>query len=67
VRDFLLRARDGGTGVLLISEDLEELAELADRLLVLYAGTLAGEFPRGEWQPEAVGLLMTGAREAAHA
>ena len=53
--------------MLFISEDLEELAEMADRLLVLYAGALAGEFPRGAWQPEAVGHLMTGSREAAHA
>jgi simple sugar transport system ATP-binding protein len=67
VRDLLRRARDGGAGVLFISEDLEELAEMADRLLVLYAGALAGEFPRGAWQPEAVGHLMTGSREAAHA
>jgi simple sugar transport system ATP-binding protein len=67
VREFLLRARDGGTGVLLISEDLEELAEMADRLLVLYGGALVGAFPRGAWQAEAVGHLMTGSKEAAHA
>jgi len=67
VREFLLRARDGGTGVLLISEDLEELAEMADRLLVLYGGALVGAFPRGAWQAQAVGHLMTGSREAAHA
>jgi general nucleoside transport system ATP-binding protein len=65
LRDLLLRARDQGNGVLLISEDLEELAEMADRLLVLFAGAVVGEFKRGAWQAEEVGLLMTGAKEAA--
>ena len=66
VRELLLRARDGGCGVLFISEDLDELAELADRLLVLFGGALAGEFPRGAWNPGEVGRLMTGSREAFH-
>jgi len=66
VRDLLRRARDGGGGVLLISEDLDELAELADRLFVLYAGAFRGCFPRGGWQTGAVGRLMTGEREADH-
>jgi len=64
VRDLLLRARDQGSGVLLISEDLDELAEMADRLLVMFAGAVAGEFRRGAWRAEEVGLLMTGAKEA---
>jgi general nucleoside transport system ATP-binding protein len=63
VRDLLRRARDGGNAVLLISEDLEELAEMADRLLVLYGGAIAGEFARGTWQAEDVGHLMTGSKE----
>lgn len=67
VRDLLRRARDGGSGILLISEDLEELAEMSDRLLVLYGGALVGEFQRGQWQVEAVGHLMTGSKDAAHA
>ena len=67
VRDLLRRARDGGSGVLLISEDLEELAELADRLLVLYQGAIVGEFARGAWRAEEVGHLMTGSKELTHA
>ena len=66
VRDLLRRVRDGGSGVLLISEDLEELAEMADRLLVMYGGAIAGEFRRGAWRAEEVGHLMTGSKEAAH-
>ena len=66
VRDLLGRVRAGGGGVLLISEDLDELAELADRLLVLYGGAPAGTFTRGAWSPDQVGRLMTGAREVGH-
>jgi simple sugar transport system ATP-binding protein len=67
VRDLLRRARDGGAGVLLISEDLEELADMSDRLLVLFQGALVGEFPRGSWRPEVVGHLMTGSGEVVDA
>ena len=62
VRDLLRRARAEGSGVLLISEDLDELAGLSDRLLVLYGGALVGAFARGAWQAEAVGHLMTGSK-----
>jgi len=67
VRDLLRRVRDSQSGVLLISEDLEELAEMSDRLLVMYGGALVGEFNRGEWSSEQVGHLMTGSSEAAGA
>jgi general nucleoside transport system ATP-binding protein len=61
VRGLLRAVSDAGTtGVLLISEDLEELAEMSDRLLVMFGGAIAGEFPRGTWNAEAVGHLMTG-------
>jgi simple sugar transport system ATP-binding protein len=67
VRELLRRVRGAGSGVLLISEDLDELAELSDRLLVMYAGAVVGEFARGTWTAEQVGHLMTGSREAARA
>jgi len=60
VRDLLRRVRDSESGVLLISEDLEELAEMSDRLLVMYGGAIVGEFARGAWTAEQVGHLMTG-------
>jgi simple sugar transport system ATP-binding protein len=60
VRDLLRRACAGGSGVLLISEDLEELSEMADRMVVMYAGAFVGEFARGTWRAEDVGYLMTG-------
>jgi ABC-type uncharacterized transport system ATPase subunit len=47
---------------LLISEDLDELLALADRLAVIYEGRIVGEMPNHALDPEAVGLLMAGAR-----
>jgi simple sugar transport system ATP-binding protein len=60
VHDQLRRVRERGGGVLLISEDLDELLALADRIVVLYAGHIIGELPRSEATPRALGLLMTG-------
>jgi general nucleoside transport system ATP-binding protein len=67
VRDLLRRVRDSGSGVLLISEDLEELFEMSNRLVVIYGGRLVGEFARGGWQADTVGHLMTGSKETANA
>lgn len=67
VRELLRRVRDAGGGILLISEDLEELFEMSDRLLVMYCGRIAGEFSRGAWDAATVGHLMTGSKEGAHA
>ncbi len=58
-----LRAR-GGT-VLLISEDLEELFALSDRIAVMYGGRILADLPAGEASIERVGLLMAGVEEKA--
>jgi simple sugar transport system ATP-binding protein len=60
VHEQLRQLRDTGGGVLLISEDLDELLALADRVVVLYAGRIIGELPRQEATTRALGLLMTG-------
>jgi simple sugar transport system ATP-binding protein len=60
VHEQLRRLRDTGAGVLLISEDLDELLALADRLVVLFAGRVIGELPRSEATVQQLGLLMTG-------
>ena len=46
--------------MLLVSEDLDELFALADRLVVLFAGRVVGELAATDATPRAVGLLMTG-------
>ncbi len=61
-RQALIQARENGAGILLISEDLEELFTLSDRLLVLYAGKIVGEFKPSETDIYAVGHLMTGSK-----
>jgi simple sugar transport system ATP-binding protein len=64
VRKLLRVVRDSGNGILLISEDLEELLEMSDRLVVMFGGAIAGEFGRGDWSAEVVGHLMTGSGRA---
>jgi general nucleoside transport system ATP-binding protein len=66
VRRQILAARDGGAGALVISEDLDELLELADRIVVLLAGRIVAELPRGVGRAE-VGRHMTGADPGAGA
>jgi general nucleoside transport system ATP-binding protein len=67
VRGLLGAARDRGAAVLVVSEDLDELFEISDRLLVLHDGAIAGEFTRADFRTEAVGRCMVGARERADA
>jgi general nucleoside transport system ATP-binding protein len=64
VHQRLRRLRDDGAGVLLISEDLDELLALADRLVVLYAGRVIGDLPRSQATVTELGLLMTGHERA---
>jgi ABC-type uncharacterized transport system ATPase subunit len=56
----LIKLRDEGTGILLISEDLDELFVLSDRILVLFKGQIMGDFPIKDAQLETIGLLMAG-------
>ncbi len=67
VHGELLAQRERGAGVLLVSEDLDELLALADRLLVLYEGRIAGETPAPGADPERLGLLMAGLEEGVRA
>lgn len=61
-RQELMDARNEGTGVLLISEDLEELFSLSDRLVVLFDGRIVGEFKPSETNAIQIGYLMTGSK-----
>ncbi len=60
VHRLLLERRAMGAGILLVSEDLEELLALSDRLIVLYEGCVVGALPVGAATPETLGLLMSG-------
>jgi len=56
----ILNQRDAGTGVLLISTELEELFAVADRILVMYEGQIVGEMPPDHSRIEEMGLMMAG-------
>ena len=60
VHGRLLEARRRGAGILLISEDLEELLRLADRVAVLHRGHLSDTLPTSGVTVRVLGLLMTG-------
>ncbi|MGB2953750.1 MAG: ABC transporter ATP-binding protein [Gaiellaceae bacterium] len=55
----LVAARDGGCAILLVSLELEEILSLSDRILVMYEGRIANEFPP-EVSEEELGLAMAG-------
>jgi simple sugar transport system ATP-binding protein len=63
VHKQLLDLRAKGGAVLLISEDLEELFVLSDRIAVLYAGKIMADLPIEKATVERVGLLMAGVEE----
>jgi ABC-type uncharacterized transport system ATPase subunit len=56
----ILRARAEGSGVLLISSELDEILALADRILVMFAGKIVAEFTRGAVSEKVLGLRMGG-------
>jgi ABC-type uncharacterized transport system ATPase subunit len=64
VHAYLRGAADGGVGVLLLSEDLDEILALADRIAVMYEGTIVGERDADSATVEELGLLMAGGEEA---
>ena len=66
-RRLLLEQRDSGAAVVLVSEDLDELLTLSDRLMVMYRGRVAGEFVTGDAPIHDIGLLMTGNNPPAEA
>jgi general nucleoside transport system ATP-binding protein len=65
VYDRVSEARDRGCAVVLVSEDLDELSLLADRMVVLYSGEIVGERARGDYDAYELGRLMAGVREDA--
>ncbi len=63
VHTYLREAAARGMGVLLISEDLDEILALSDRIAVMYEGGIAGERDAGTATVEELGLLMAGGEE----
>ncbi|MGO4839508.1 ABC transporter ATP-binding protein, partial [Rhizobiaceae sp. 2RAB30] len=63
----LMRMRDEGHAVLVISTELDEILALADRILVMYSGAIAGEVSGAEADRDRIGSLMTSRAHAAFA
>ncbi|KRO02329.1 MAG: ABC transporter ATP-binding protein [Lancefieldella rimae] len=60
VHKALIRERDRGAAILLISLELDEVMDVSDRIAVIYAGQIVGEFEQGAITEEQAGLLMAG-------
>jgi ABC-type uncharacterized transport system ATPase subunit len=65
VHQQLLAARDAGAAVLVISDDLDEVMVLGDRIAVMHSGQLGEALPADSWTREAIGLAMAGVKEVA--
>ena len=62
IHSQLVKERDEGKAILLVSLELEEVMSLSDRILVMYEGEIVGEFLQGQVTAEELGLYMAGAK-----
>jgi simple sugar transport system ATP-binding protein len=62
IRSTLLREREKGTAILLVSEDLEEIMSLSDRIGVMFEGEIRGLKEARELTMEEIGAMMTGSK-----
>jgi len=60
LREKLVESAQNNVGVLLFSNDLDELFELSDRILVIFQGQIMGELNRGDIDMEALGMMIAG-------
>lgn len=56
----MIKLRSQGSGILLISSDLDEIMKLSDRILVIFQGSFVGEFSDQHFDENKIGKLMTG-------
>ncbi|MDH5419345.1 MAG: ABC transporter ATP-binding protein, partial [Candidatus Bathyarchaeota archaeon] len=62
IRELLIKMRDEGKGVLLISSDLDEVMQLSDRIAVIYDGEFLGVGKAEEFSRKEIGMMMGGVR-----
>lgn len=62
IHEQIVKQRDEGKAVLLISLELDEVMNLSDRILVMYEGEIVGEFNPKEVDVKELGLYMAGAK-----
>ncbi len=63
VHRLLLQEREQGAAILLISEELDEIMSLSDRIVVMYEGQIMGELSAAEADLDKIGLMMAGTRK----
>ena len=66
IRQALVDLRDRGCAVLVVSEELDELLEICDRIAVIANGRLSPAMPAAELDAERIGLLMAGSQDDGH-
>ena len=60
--DLFLRLKEKGTAILLVSEDLDEVMSLSDRIAVIFEGSIVGTVDATKAKVEKIGLMMAGSR-----
>ena len=63
IHQQIVRKRNEGCGILLVSADLDEVLRLSDRVLTLYEGKVTGQFAAGQIDKMEIGFYMTGDRK----
>jgi simple sugar transport system ATP-binding protein len=67
IHQRLVAQRDSGTATVIISEDLDEVMTISDRILVMYEGTIIGSADPRTATREEIGMMMAGVRPDAPA
>jgi simple sugar transport system ATP-binding protein len=63
IHEEIVRMRDAGCGVLLVSAELDEIMALSDRIVVMYQGQIMDTLPADQATKEQLGLLMAGVKQ----
>lgn len=61
IHQEIIKAKEQGTAVLLISTELSEINLLSDRIAVIYKGSIVGEMDKSDFEESKIGLMMAGA------
>ena len=63
IQERIIETRDYGAAVLMVSTELDEIIEMSDRIMVMFAGTVISIINQKEATRDRLGLLMAGVRE----
>ncbi len=63
IRKLLLQKKDEGCAILLVSEDLDEILNISDRVIVMFSGQINGQFIPEKISIEEIGLMMAGLKK----